>query len=373
MTGTVKPYQAGNPVENKEETSMKKNLYRLACLLLVFSTALSAMALGASAAEQPVSSGIYNLNQGSSRINVYTDKVSQIQNNTKINLYEANGGDATQQFRLERQSNGSYKISTMRENYTLNLTSLKSGASVICYRDTVQNTEYFLIQPLGSGYSIRPKNAPAMALTATGGSGLALQKYTGASSQSFQLRAVGTASSGVAGTINGVFQAAQTAVQAGERIALPVTRLSTTDSRWKNFEYDQGATIGKYGCLITCLAAFLNCTEDASYRPDTLAKQLTFRDGSLLWGYGPAQKFQTVSYSLSNALSQLREGNPVLVSGKGSTGQHWCVITGVDRADKQADLKSSQFTIMDPSFSSHRTLKDFLADYGSSLKMVVLK
>ena len=108
-----------------------------------------------------------------------------------------------------------------------------------------------------------------MALTATGGSGLSLQKYTGASSQSFQLRAVGTASSGVAGTINGVFQAAQTAVQAGERIVLPVTRLSTTDSRWKNFEYDQGATIGKYGCLITCLAAFLNCTEDASYRPDT--------------------------------------------------------------------------------------------------------
>lgn len=323
----------------------------------------------ASAAGTTVPNGVYTLNQGSRRINVYTDQVSQIQNNTKINLYEKNGSDPTQQFRLERQSSGAYKISTMRDNYTLNLTSLRSGALVICYRDTTKNTEYFLLQPLGSGYSIRPKNAPTLALTATGGNGLALKKYTGAASQCFQLQAVGTATNSISGAANGVIQA----VSAGEHIALPVTRLRTTDSRWKNYEYDKGATIGKYGCLITCLAAFLSYTENTAYRPDTMSKQLSFRDGSLLWGYGPARQFQTVSYSLSTALSQLREGNPVLVSGKGSAGQHWCVITGVDRANRQASLSSSQFAIMDPSFSSHDTLNDFLADYGKSLKMVVLK
>lgn len=42
--------------DHQRKNAGKKDLHRLACLRLVFSTALSAMVLGASAAEQPVSS-----------------------------------------------------------------------------------------------------------------------------------------------------------------------------------------------------------------------------------------------------------------------------------------------------------------------------
>lgn len=119
-------------------------------------------------------------------VNVYVNKISQIQNGTKINLHSASG-DATQSFTFQNTGDNTWLIKPKTSKYTLNVSSLKTGADVLCWKNTSKNNEKWIVEPSDDGYTFRLENAPSLYLTQSGSS-LTLQKKSGKSNQIFQIK-----------------------------------------------------------------------------------------------------------------------------------------------------------------------------------------
>ena len=131
-------------------------------------------------------SGSYSMKQGEKSVNVYVDKISSAENFTAINMYKSDDSN-TQDFILEKQPDGSYKICIAKPGYTLNVKELKVNTDVIVYKDKKANTEYYTIEETEKEgfYTIRMKNKSSLALTSTGKTGLTLKTYNGNDNQQF--------------------------------------------------------------------------------------------------------------------------------------------------------------------------------------------
>lgn len=339
---------------------MKKRSFRTILTAIVISAFCSMPVFAGELAE-----GSYSLKQGEKSVNVYVDQIHSVKNYTVINMYASDSSN-TQDFLFEQQEDGSYKISISKSGYTMNVKALKANTDVIVYKDKKENTEYYTVTESEKEgyYYIRLKNKESLALTATGGSGLTFKKYTGDSNQQFYLES--NEKSQDSAEIN-----TEINTETVKKISLNVPRISTQDKRWADFEYDDHAKIKDYGCLLCSVTALLSEVDETTYRPDEIASKFKFSDGYMQWGSGWGERFQSgVEFSLDTILSELESGHPVLVRGHNKQyGSHWCVVTGVDGNG----TKTSQFKVVDPSFSSTKTLQQFFDTFSSKKGLVLLK
>jgi len=333
-----------------------------------FITMLAAMMISAFCAiptfAGELESGSYSIKQGEKSVNVYVDKISSAENFTAINMYKSDDSN-TQDFILEKQKDGSYKISIAKSGYTMNVKALKADTNVIVYKDKKANNEYYTIEETEKEgfYTVRLKNKNSLALTSSGKNGLTFKKYTGNENQQFYFEANDTdhTNKKPAGDAN-----------INKRgIALDVPRVSTQNKKWADHEYDIGAKIKDYGCLLCSITAVLSEVDETTYRPDKLADKFSFSDGYLQWGSGWGKRFETKEkYSLETIVSELEAGNPVLVHGYSTKyGDHWAVITGYTGDG----TKTSQFTVMDPSFSSTKNLQQFFKTFSEKKHLALVK
>ena len=355
----------------------------LVLLVLLVLTVLSTAAAFAGELED----GNYYIKQGSKSLNIDIEYLSEAKNNTKINMIASNDSD-WQRFKLLQQADGSYKILlAKRTNLSLNVKALETDTEVISYKDAKSYTEYYLIEETERTgyYTIRMKNSPTLAITATGGKGLTLREFTGAENQQFYFHAEGTVCPDLGAATEPTTEPETVTPTEPEtpktesvtekktyNIKLDVPKLSTQDKRWKNYKYSGSAKIGKYGCLLVSCTAALSYMDDEDYRPDKLSAKFKFSDGSMQWGYkwGKSRFKSGVKYSLTTVRKQLEAGKPVLIHGYSKkNGHHWAVITGV-----QGDgTKRSHYTVMDPSYSKVKTLDQFLKNFPDKKKLVTIK
>lgn len=148
-------------------------------------------------------------------------------------------------------TDGTYLITVAdRQKLTLNVKAVKKDTSIITYSKGNSSNKYFLVsEAKESGYyTLRMKDDPSLALTATGDNGLTLREFTGDANQQFYFQTEGAKA-----------PASTTPSDSTYNIKLDVPKLSTQDSRWKNYKYSGKATIKKYGCLLVSATAALGC------------------------------------------------------------------------------------------------------------------
>ncbi len=147
-------------------------------------------------------------------------------------------------------------------------------------------------------------------------------------------------------------------------VSLHVPSYKQTDSRWSGVKIGtSGKTIGQIGCTTTGIAMMESYRTGTTITPAVMAQRLSYTaSGSVYW---PSDYKVTTSYNLSNILSLLKAGKPVLIGAKNAYGsQHWVVITGYNGAG----LSASNFTINDPGSNSRTTLQQFFNVYPTFYK-----
>ncbi len=145
-------------------------------------------------------------------------------------------------------------------------------------------------------------------------------------------------------------------------ISLSVPNFKQTDSRWAEVKLgNSGKTIGQIGCATTAVAMIESYRTGTTIYPDAMSKKLSYTaSGSLYW---PSDYVPVTSNSgyLSAIYAQLKQGKPVLLGAKTSSGkQHWVVITGFVGSNQ---LTAAGFTIHDPGTSTRTDLQQFLNAY----------
>lgn len=58
---------------------------------------------------------------------------------------------------------------------------------------------------------------------------------------------------------------------------------SQQDPRWANLQFGGGYTIGRYGCVISCLTMARNWFFNDNKTPDWAARLLLFSSGAVIW------------------------------------------------------------------------------------------
>jgi len=151
---------------------------------------------------------------------------------------------------------------------------------------------------------------------------------------------------------------------------LSVPSYKQKDSRWA---YDKigssGYTIGQIGCTTTALAMTESYRLGYTVYPDAMEDRLSYSSGGAL--YWPSNYLQYYgSDYLSKAYGLLKEGKPVIIGAKTSSGKtHWVVITGF----KGGALTMSNFLINDPGSASSVTLADYMSKYPIYMKLAYYK
>lgn len=151
------------------------------------------------------------------------------------------------------------------------------------------------------------------------------------------------------------------------KISLNVPDFKQTDSRWANVTIgSSGKTIGRIGCATTGIAMMESYRTGTTIYPDAMSKKLTYSSsGSVYW---PSHYTAVTSSSgyLSKIYQKLKEGKPVLLGAKNSSGtQHWVVITGFSGG---SSLTPSGFTINDPGTKYRTNLQQFFNEYPTFYK-----
>ncbi len=147
-----------------------------------------------------------------------------------------------------------------------------------------------------------------------------------------------------------------------QKISLNVPDYKQTDSRWSNVKIgSSGKTIGKIGCATTAIAMMESYRTGTTIYPDAMSKKLSYSSsGSVYW----PSNYNVVTSSndyLNKIYHKLKEGKPVLLGAKKSTGtQHWVVITGYNGGET---LTASSFTINDPGTKYRTNLQQFFNEY----------
>jgi uncharacterized protein YgiM (DUF1202 family) len=172
------------------------------------------------------------------------------------------------------------------------------------------------------------------------------------------------------GSIGGAQSPATPAELSYPAIALSVPSYKQTDSRWSQIVIaGTGRTIGQIGCATTALAMTQSYRTGTVITPDAMAKTLSYTSGGSL--YWPSDYAVGDALSLSGLYEKLRQGIPVIVGGRTSSGStHFVVVTGYKGGNT---LVSSGFTINDPGSNTRTTLSAFLGVYPSMYRCVYAK
>ena len=141
------------------------------------------------------------------------------------------------------------------------------------------------------------------------------------------------------------------------------------DPRWGS-TYIGTKTIAQVGCLVTSLAMTQSYHTGTEILPDEMRYQLQFSNNSLLWApvFAMGYEIESCSGLSTTAFCQrlytlLKEHGPVIVGADNVYGgSHYVVVTGCTNLDSST-LKTSDFTMNDPGFSSRTTLDEHLASY----------
>lgn len=142
-------------------------------------------------------------------------------------------------------------------------------------------------------------------------------------------------------------------------VSLSVPSYKQTDTRWAGYPLgNRGGTIGTIGCAVTGIAMLESYRTGTTIYPNKMASRLSFTNsGAVYW---PGDYTAVTSYSLEGIYKLLKQGKPVLIGGKTSSGgQHWVVITGF----AGDSLTASNFTINDPGSNSRTNLQQFFNSF----------
>lgn len=153
-------------------------------------------------------------------------------------------------------------------------------------------------------------------------------------------------------------------------ISLAVPSFKQYDSRWRYHEIgNSGQTIYKIGCLTTCVAMNKSFRTKTTIYPDTMEETLSYTSGGAL--YWPSEyKFYTSSDYLNKILSELKNGNAVIVGARNNYGtQHWVIVKGYTQ---NGSVSADDFTINDPGSAVRSTLSQFLSDYPRFYKLAYI-
>lgn len=155
-----------------------------------------------------------------------------------------------------------------------------------------------------------------------------------------------------------------------QTISLAVPSFKQYDSRWRYHEIgNSGQTIYKIGCLTTCVAMNKSFRTNSTIYPDAMEETLSYTSGGAL--YWPSEyKFYTSGDYLTKILSELKNGNAVIIGARNSYGtQHWVVVKGYTQ---NGSVTADDFTINDPGSAVRTTLSQFLADYPRFYKLAYI-
>lgn len=150
-------------------------------------------------------------------------------------------------------------------------------------------------------------------------------------------------------------------------ISLDVPDYKQTDKRWSAVKIgSSGKTIGKIGCVTTGIAMMESYRSGSTIYPDAMSKKLSYdSSGNVFWPYDYKVNYWHEGY-LRSIYSVLKEGKPVLIGAKTSSGsQHWVVITGYSGG---SSLSASNFIINDPGSSTNTNLQQFFNSFPTLYK-----
>ena len=154
--------------------------------------------------------------------------------------------------------------------------------------------------------------------------------------------------------------------QSSSAVRLSVPSYKQTDPRWANVTIgSSGKTIGKIGCVTTGIAMMESYRSGSAIYPDAMSKRLSYSSGGNV--YWPSDYIVSTSRDgyLSKILSLLKQGKPVLLGAKNSSGgQHWVVVTGYTGAG----LTEGSFIINDPGSETRTNLQQFFNSYPTFYK-----
>lgn len=169
------------------------------------------------------------------------------------------------------------------------------------------------------------------------------------------------------GYVSSQYLSASTSSTAYTKISLNVPDFKQTDSRWADVIIgNSGKTIGKIGCATTGIAMMESYRKGKTIYPDAMSKKLSYSSsGNLYW---PSDYTVVTSNSgyLNKIYQKLKEGKPVLLGAKNSSGtQHWVVVTGFRGGNS---LTAAEITINDPGTKYRTNLQQFLNEYPTFYK-----
>lgn len=150
-------------------------------------------------------------------------------------------------------------------------------------------------------------------------------------------------------------------------IRLSIPDFKQFDSRWAKVKIgSSGKTIEQIGCATTAIAMIESFKSGSTIYPDTMSKKLSYTSsGNVYWPSHYRVVTNSTDY-LKNIYAKLKQGKPVLLGCKNSSGgQHWVVITGYSGG---SSLSAEGFLINDPGSKTRTTLKSFLNSYPTFYK-----
>ena len=322
-------------------------------------------------------------------INMSVNKNSSIKNNTKVNLYKLDKSE-TQRFTFTKNDKGQYLMIPLKTSYTVNVTKLSSGCKVIAYKNAAKNNEYLIVEMNSDNIcTFRLANKPSLYLTATSNSTLTFKpKSSDIKSQQFKCvnHTVETAKNTVikivknavtGKTDNGSTETGTTNTTTGtnKSVTLGVKYLSQLDKRWKNISYDpkdKNATVGGYGCLLTCMTMVYNYRHNTTFTPVTYGKKRMKFDGQGYANGGDYKKLTKVKkWPVTDMVTiryYLDKGIPAIIYGHSGKDPHYAVIYGYVKGGTNA----AHFKVYDPSSKKRTTLRLFLNTFKKNNSLWIL-
>lgn len=153
-------------------------------------------------------------------------------------------------------------------------------------------------------------------------------------------------------------------------VYLSVPSYKQKDSRWSGVKLgSSGKTIGQIGCTTTALAMTESYRLGYTVYPNQMASRLSYTSGGALYWPSNYSQYYGSDY-LKKAYSLLKEGKPVIIGAKTSSGKtHWVVITGF----KGNALTASNFIINDPGSTDTVDLATYMGKYPIFMKLTYYK
>lgn len=150
-------------------------------------------------------------------------------------------------------------------------------------------------------------------------------------------------------------------------VSLDVPDYKQTDKRWSAVKIgSSGKNIGQIGCVTTGIAMMESYRSGTVILPDAMSRKLSYdAKGNVYWPYDYTVNYWQEGY-LRTIYSVLKEGKPVLIGAKNSSGsQHWVVITGYKGG---SSFSPSDFIINDPGSSTNTNLQQFFSSFPTLYK-----